>query len=93
MNTKITEIIPDDIPDWAKVAMHDGQFFCVALDKIEKLTELNRELCRDLDEVQRAYEQSEVDKTELQLRLSQTQEALRGVTRLAEERGIMSRCN
>lgn len=34
---KITEIIPDSIPDWAKDAMDDGQFFRIALDRIASL--------------------------------------------------------
>lgn len=33
---KITEIIPDDMPDWANKAMENGQFFRVALDKVKK---------------------------------------------------------
>jgi len=66
MSTKITEIIPDDIPEWATTAMHDGQFFRVALSRIEKLSDEN---------------------TELQLKLSQVRETLKGVTRLAVERG------
>ena len=34
---KITEIIPDSIPDWAKDAMDDGQFFRIALERIASL--------------------------------------------------------
>ena len=34
---KITEIIPDSIPEWAKVAMDDGQFFRLALERISNL--------------------------------------------------------
>jgi len=38
MNT-ITEIIPDDLPDWAKQAMDDGQFFNVVAEKIKHVFE------------------------------------------------------
>lgn len=34
---KITEIIPDSIPDWAKDAMDDGQFFRMTLERIASL--------------------------------------------------------
>jgi len=34
---KITEIIPNDIPDWAQKAMEEGQFFNVAINLVEKL--------------------------------------------------------
>lgn len=35
MNTKITEIIPEDMPQWAKDAMDRGQLFNELLQKIE----------------------------------------------------------
>ena len=31
---KITEIIPDDLPDWAKEAMDAGKFFAVVAAKV-----------------------------------------------------------
>ena len=34
---KITEIIPDDLPEWAKQAMDDGQFFNVVSEKIKNM--------------------------------------------------------
>jgi 2C-methyl-D-erythritol 2,4-cyclodiphosphate synthase len=34
--TKITEIIPDDLPEWAVEAMAEGQFFRTALQKIQE---------------------------------------------------------
>ena len=37
MMPKITEIMPDDIPDWARQAMSKGQFFNVALARITQL--------------------------------------------------------
>lgn len=33
----ITEIIPDDFPDWAQKAFDDGQFFRIAVRKVEEL--------------------------------------------------------
>ena len=33
--TKITEIIPDNLPDWAIEAMSDGQLFAVTFDRIQ----------------------------------------------------------
>jgi len=39
----ITEIIPDDRPEWFNNAMRDGNLFSVTLDKIYELeTEINR---------------------------------------------------
>lgn len=35
--TKIVEIIPKDLPDWAVKAMEEGQLFNVMLKKINKL--------------------------------------------------------
>ena len=34
---KITEIIPDNLPDWAQEAMDNGQFFKVAIKKVAEL--------------------------------------------------------
>lgn len=34
---KITEIIPDSMPDWAKDAMDEGQFFRMTLERISSL--------------------------------------------------------
>lgn len=34
---KITEIIPDDFPVWAKDAFDEGQFFRVSVAKVEAL--------------------------------------------------------
>jgi hypothetical protein len=33
--TKITEVIPDDIPAWAQDAMDAGEFFRVAISRVE----------------------------------------------------------
>jgi hypothetical protein len=35
----ITEIVPDldTLPEWAREAFHDGQFFAVALARVDKL--------------------------------------------------------
>jgi len=33
--TKITEIIPDDLPDWAIDAMAEGQFFNVVAERLK----------------------------------------------------------
>lgn len=41
--TKITEIIPDDLPEWAKKAMDEGQFSRVAISRYEELMD---EICR-----------------------------------------------
>jgi len=35
--TNFTEIIPDDIPDWAREAMEDGQLWNRVFEKIAKL--------------------------------------------------------
>jgi len=42
--TDLTEMIPDDLPEWAIKAMDEGQFFNVAVDTIESLTAENKEL-------------------------------------------------
>lgn len=34
---KITEIIPDDMPEWVIEAMENGQFFNVTCEKIKEL--------------------------------------------------------
>jgi len=39
---KITEIIPDDIPEWAQQAIDEGQFFKVACDSMKELDKLKR---------------------------------------------------
>lgn len=41
---KITEIIPDDLPDWAKQAMDNGQFFKTACDRIKQLEQPTKEM-------------------------------------------------
>ncbi len=38
--THITEIIPDDMPEWAIEAMASGQFFRVCLERVEALQAL-----------------------------------------------------
>ena len=43
--TKITEIIPDDMPDWAKTAMEKGQFFNVAIMRAEEIRVDEQERC------------------------------------------------
>jgi len=35
---KITEMIPADYPEWAQKAMDEGQFFRLAVEKVEALT-------------------------------------------------------
>ena len=35
---KITEIIPDDVPEWVSEAIQDGQFFRVAIERAEGQT-------------------------------------------------------
>ena len=35
MSIKVTEIIPDDIPQWASDAIADGQFFRIAIERVE----------------------------------------------------------
>ncbi|PUB87054.1 MAG: hypothetical protein DBP02_02075 [gamma proteobacterium symbiont of Ctena orbiculata] len=40
---KVTEIVPDDMPDWAKKAFDDGQFFnkaCKAMNSLEEIREI-----------------------------------------------------
>ena len=34
---KVTEIIPDDIPEWAKKAIENGNFFTTAIEKVESV--------------------------------------------------------
>lgn len=38
--THITEIIPDDYPEWAKKAMDEGQFFNVVCERFKKHEEI-----------------------------------------------------
>ena len=33
---KITETIPDDLPEWAEKAIDEGNFFRIAIDMIKK---------------------------------------------------------
>ncbi len=40
---RITEIIPDSIPEWAKEAIVDGQFFCIAVARAQAVEELTNE--------------------------------------------------
>lgn len=40
----ITEIIPDDLPSWAKKAMDEGQFFNVVSERIRDFTAILTEL-------------------------------------------------
>ncbi len=40
---KITEIIPDDMPEWVKRAFNEGQFFniaCKAMSSLEEIREI-----------------------------------------------------
>lgn len=37
MMDKITEIIPDDIPEWARKAMDEGQLWNKVFERIEEL--------------------------------------------------------
>ncbi len=41
---KITEIIPDDMPEWANDGIDSGQFFRVCLAKVKKLEQQVLEL-------------------------------------------------
>ena len=41
---KITEIIPDDMPEWALEAFWTGQFFRVCVEKVETLQARVKEL-------------------------------------------------
>jgi len=45
---KITEIIPDTIPDWAKDAMDDGQFFRLCFERIAELEQSLMEAADDI---------------------------------------------
>jgi len=36
---KITEIIPDDIPEWAQKSFDEGNFFRTAIEKVSELQE------------------------------------------------------
>ena len=42
--TKITETIPDDMPDWAIKAMAEGKFFEIACEKVRELEQLKMEV-------------------------------------------------
>jgi len=44
MATNITEIIPDDLPEWAKEAFDDGQFFKVVCERIKQLEQPTKEM-------------------------------------------------
>ena len=37
---KITEIIPDDIPEWARLAIDEGRFFKAACERVAKTQKL-----------------------------------------------------
>jgi len=41
---KIVEMIPDDMPKWAKDAMDEGQFFRVAVDRVKVLEDKIKKL-------------------------------------------------
>ena len=43
MMPKITEIIPDDLPEWAAEAFDNGQFFRVAIERVATLEQELRE--------------------------------------------------
>jgi len=47
--SKITEIIPDNIPEWAQEAMDNGNFFSVAIAKVESLEKEVKSLNDTLD--------------------------------------------
>ena len=42
MSFDISEIIPDDLPDWAAKAMAEGQLFNVTFDRIKKIESDNK---------------------------------------------------
>ena len=43
---KTTEIIPDDLPDWAQRAIDEGQFFRIAIEKVAELEKLLEEVTK-----------------------------------------------
>jgi hypothetical protein len=48
--TEITEIIPDDLPDWAVKAMAEGQLFNVVFDRIRKLESMCKAAASEIDD-------------------------------------------
>jgi len=46
---KITEIIRDDMPEWAQDAIDNGNFFSVAIAKVESLEKEVKDLNDTLD--------------------------------------------
>lgn len=44
---KVTEIIPDNLPEWAQEAMDAGQFFKAALEKVDTLEKALNDLLND----------------------------------------------
>jgi hypothetical protein len=42
---EITEIIPDDLPDWAIKAMAEGQLFTVTFERIKRLEAQLKPVC------------------------------------------------
>lgn len=57
----ITEIIPDDFPDWAKDAFRDGQFFRIAVGKVADLTEKLEEALDNAPTKQQVRDEFESD--------------------------------
>jgi len=49
MNTKITEIIPENMPDWAREAMNEGQLWNRVFAKIADQAAEIEQLKEDLD--------------------------------------------
>jgi len=47
--SKITEIIPDNRPEWAQEAIDNGNFFSVAIAKVESLEKEVKSLNAALD--------------------------------------------
>ncbi|MEE9532703.1 MAG: hypothetical protein V3W52_17125 [Syntrophobacteria bacterium] len=61
---KITEMIPSDMPNWAKKAMREGQFFRVAIEKVETLTDQVEALCKGHDASMQIMDEMESAKQE-----------------------------
>ena len=53
----ITEIIPDDMPDWMRKAFDDGQFFNVSREKVESLLLKNAVLSDQINTLELAMKE------------------------------------
>lgn len=52
---EITEIIPDDLPDWAIKAMAEGQLFTVTFDRIRKLESMCKAAAAEISDHWKAH--------------------------------------